>query len=139
MTSHKMSVPIRPVMDPLSETFWASLREKQVTLQECSECARLRFPPYPSCPYCGSDNGAWVPVSENARLYSWVVVHAPISPDLKNDVPYVVGLVQLDDGPRMIGRVIGCDVEELKREMPVRFHYHKVDSELTLLVFEAGH
>jgi len=136
MGKYKMSVPIRPVMDLTSKPYWESLKEKNLKLQGCLECGKQRFPPLPSCPYCGSQKGEWESVSGVAKLYSWIVIHTPINPDLKEDVPYAVGLVELDEGPRMAGRILGCPQEELKKDMPVRFHYQVIDDELTLLAFE---
>lgn len=136
MSNYKMSVPIRPIPDLTSKLYWESLSNKNLKLQKCSECGKLRFPPLPSCPYCGSQRGEWVNVSGNAKIYSWIVVHAPINPSLKEDVPYVVGLVELEEGPRMVGRILGCSPEDIRKDMPVRFHYHVVDNELTLLAFE---
>ncbi len=136
MGNYKMSVPIRPVMDMMSKPYWDSLKEKNLKLQKCLECEKLRFPPLASCPYCGFHEGEWVPFSGKAKLYSWIVVHAPINPDLKEDVPYAVGLVELDGGPRIAGRILGCSPEQLKKDMPVQFYYYVVDEELTLLAFE---
>lgn len=136
MEKYQMSVPIRPVVDDTSMPYWESLRNKDIKLQKCLQCGKLRFPPYPTCPFCGFQGDKWVPVSGRGKLYSWIVVHAPINPALEEDVPYTVGLVELDEGPRIAGRIVGCSPLDLKKDMRVRPNYKVVDEELTLLTFE---
>jgi uncharacterized OB-fold protein len=136
MSHYEMSVPIRPVADLTSRPYWESLKQKNLKVQQCLQCRRHRFPPLPGCPYCGSVEDEWVAVSGKATLYSWIVVHAPINPELNDDVPYAVGLAKLEEGPRMAGRIVGCSPDRLKKDMPLRFYYKVVDDELTLLTFE---
>ena len=136
MSLYQMSVPIRPVPDRTSRPYWESLKEKNLKVQRCLKCRRHRFPPLPGCPFCGSEEDEWAAVSGNAVLYSWIVVHAPINPGLQEDVPYAVGLATLEEGPRMAGRILGCDPDRLKKDMPLHLYYKVVDDELTLLAFE---
>jgi uncharacterized OB-fold protein len=95
------------VTDLDSASFWAALRQHRVVLQRCDGCGRMRFPPVPGCPYCGATLSADVEVDGRGRLYSWVRVHRVLAPGGEGDVPYTVGVVQLDAGPRMLGRFDG--------------------------------
>jgi uncharacterized protein len=97
-----------PEVDAESEPFWSALREHRVVVQQCAACGRLRFPLMPGCPYCGTGGRRQVEVSGRGRIYSLVRVHRALTPAMDNQVPYVVAVVQLDDGgPRMIVRVDG--------------------------------
>jgi uncharacterized OB-fold protein len=63
------------------------------------------------------------------------VIHHPVDKRLAAEVPFVVALVELEEGPRMVGRLVGCERHEIKAAMPVTVQYDDVDSELTLLNF----
>ena len=136
MENIHMNVPVRPVMDNDSKPYWESLQNKELKLQKCLECGKVHFPPSPGCPYCGSTDHEWVRISGKGKVYSWTVVNAPISPDLKDDVPFAVGLVELDVGARIVGRIIGCPLGEIRSDMAVRPIYRTIDDELTLICFE---
>jgi uncharacterized OB-fold protein len=74
-------------------------------------------------------------ISGRGTVYSWIVVHHPVDKRLAGEVPFIVALVELVEGPRMAGRLVGCDRDEVKAGMPVTVQYDDVDSELTLLNF----
>ncbi|HEX4579906.1 MAG TPA: OB-fold domain-containing protein [Candidatus Dormibacteraeota bacterium] len=97
-----------PTPDPESAAYWAALREHRIVLQRCPSCERIRFPWMPGCPYCGSALPALVvQVSGLGQVYSFVRVHRALTEATLGQVPYVVAVVQLDAGPRMVGRVAG--------------------------------
>jgi uncharacterized OB-fold protein len=96
-----------PVADGESAPFWSGLREHRIVLQACDQCARVRFPPMPGCPYCGAVGRREVDVDGRGRLYSWVGVHRALTPDMAGEVPYNVGVVAMDVGARVIARLDG--------------------------------
>ena len=96
-----------PRTDVDSEPFWAALREHRIVLQCCAADGRLRFPPMLSCPHCGTPGGDVVEVSGDARVYSWVTVHWPLTPAMADEVPYTIATVELAEGARMVGRLEG--------------------------------
>ncbi|HXA29705.1 MAG TPA: OB-fold domain-containing protein [Candidatus Angelobacter sp.] len=97
-----------PQVDIESRPYWDALREHRISVQRCTTCGRLRFPPMPGCPYCGARGFERVDVSGEGRVYSFVRVHRALTPAMEGEVPYVVAVVQLDGGgPRIIGRVDG--------------------------------
>ena len=126
----------RPEIDQDSAPYWQSLRKHAATIQRCTKCGRFRFPPSASCYYCGTPGGSWEPISGKGTIYSWIVIHHPIDPRLSGDVPFTVLLVELEEGPRVAGRLIGTSPQQLKVDMRVKVRYDDVDSELTLLNFE---
>jgi hypothetical protein len=125
-----------PKADNDSARYWKCLREHQAHLQKCVKCARFRFPPYPSCPHCGTLGGEWRPISGRGTIYSWVVIHHPVDARLATEVPFTVVLVELEEGPRVIGRLVGSGGNQTIGNMPVRTRYDDMGDELTLLNFE---
>ena len=127
---------VHPEIDQDSAPYWQSLREHRAKLQKCGRCGRFRFPPSPSCYHCGTLGGNWKVISGKGTIYSWTVVRHPIDPRLKGEVPFVIALVELEEGPRVATRLTGCDQEKVKVGMPVKAWYDDADAELTLLNFE---
>jgi uncharacterized OB-fold protein len=96
-----------PRVDDDARSFWAGMREHRIVLQQCEACGRRRFPPMPSCPFCGGPGGTDTEVDGHGKVYSWVVVHRALTPAQEGEVPYTVATVELPDGVRMVGRLIG--------------------------------
>jgi hypothetical protein len=87
--------------------FWDGLREGRLTLQRCRDCGRARFPVAPVCPYCGGSSADWQPLSGTGTVHSWIRYHRGYLPEFEPLMPYAVLCVELDDGPRMFGRLVG--------------------------------
>ncbi len=127
---------IHPEIDHDSAPYWKSLSKHTAKMQKCEVCGQFRFPPAPTCYHCGKAGGNWETISGKGKIYSWIVVHHPVDKRLAKDVPFVVALVELREGSRVVGRLIGCSNDEIKAGLPVRAVYDDVDNELTLLNFE---
>ena len=127
---------IHPETDLESEPYWASLKEHDAKLQKCGNCDRFRFPPLPSCPYCGVAGGEWAQISGKGTVYSWIVVHHPIDPRLIPELPFVVALIDLQEGSRVAARLTNVELDKIKVDLPVQAVYEDVDDSLTLYNFE---
>lgn len=99
--------PLPDPDDPRTSGFWAASRDGILAAQRCEHCGYLRWPPGPICPQCQTPGGAWVPIRPTGTLWSVAQYHRALNPAFRDDVPYSVGLVELDDGPRMYGTLLG--------------------------------
>jgi uncharacterized OB-fold protein len=81
--------------------FYAFLARGELRLQRCAQCGAFRHPPRHRCAACGSLDATWEPVSGRGRLFSWTVTHRPVDPAFTP--PYVVAVVELEEGPRLVG------------------------------------
>ncbi len=99
-----------PRVDVDSRAWWDGLRDHRLVLQRCEEDGRFRFPPMPSCPYCGTPGGTDTEVEGRGAVYSWVVVHRALTPDV-TEVPYTIATVELPAGVRMVGRLDGAPAD----------------------------
>lgn len=88
-----------------ADGFRSGLEEGRLLLRRCDACGRAAFPPMPGCPHCGHGEGHVVESSGAATLHSWTVCHVAFDPALADDVPYVVGVVDVAEGARLIARV----------------------------------
>jgi uncharacterized OB-fold protein len=91
--------------DPLTRPFWEAASRRELVLQRCAECGHHELFPRPFCVRCGSDRVEWVRAAGTGTVYSTTIVRIEISPDF--EPPYSVALVDLDEGPRMLGLVDG--------------------------------
>ena len=103
-----------PVPDEDSAPYWAGLREHRLELQRCDACGEVRFPRMPACPRCGSPEWSAYQATGAGRVYSWIVVQRALPPFEAADLPATIATVELDEGCRLLGRLVtgaaGVDV-----------------------------
>jgi uncharacterized protein len=98
-----------PRVTEFTTPFWRSLIEGDFRTTRCRSCRRLSFPPKPICPHCWGDDVAWETLPSDGKLYSWTRIHA--GPAIfEADLPYEVGIVDLDAGIRMACPLHGASV-----------------------------
>jgi uncharacterized OB-fold protein len=96
-----------PLVSPDGAPYWRAAAEERLELQCCADCGTYRFPPSHLCRQCGSDAADWREVSGNGTIYSFTIVHRAPTPEFRAHVPYVVALIDLAEGPRMMANIIG--------------------------------
>ena len=117
------------------QPFWDGAAEGRLTFQRCDDCGFIRWPAAGVCPECLSRAATWVEVEGNGTIWSHVVYHRAYAASLKADVPYAVGLVQLDCGVRLLTRLVGfgADAPEVGQVVSVR--YQELGDHGTVAVF----
>ena len=109
-----MSDPLpRPTPNGDSLPYWNAARERRLVLRECKACGRKHFMPRAVCPHCWSDRLDWVESNGDGTVHSFSVVHRAPSQTFAANVPYVIAMIDLDDGPRMFANVIGLNALEV--------------------------
>lgn len=108
-----------PRPSPVSQPFWEAAGRRELLLQHCAACDRWVFYPRRRCPYCWADELGWRRASGAGTVASFTAIHRPGHPAFAHDVPYVVALIDLAEGPRMLSNVVGCPFEEVEVGMPV--------------------
>jgi uncharacterized OB-fold protein len=93
-----------PYGDPLSRPFWEAAREHRLILQRCVACGRYQFYPRPFCLACPAGELEWAEVPGLGTVYSITTVRMNVLPEL--EPPYQVAIVELDEGPRMLGGIV---------------------------------
>ena len=111
--------PLPDVNWPPTARFWAAAAEGRLELPRCQSCGRLCWYPKESCSYCGDAALSWEPVAGRARLFSWAVVRNVFLPQYREKVPYLTGLVSLDEDPsvRLVTEIV--DYEHLEFDQPM--------------------
>jgi uncharacterized protein len=139
-----MSAPISPAVrlqrtlpQPTAESqpFWDACARHELVLPRCASCERFWFPPANRCQHCWSDDYAWTPVSGRASLFTYTVYRRAYAPELVDQLPYVVGIVELEEGPRLITNVVDCDPDRLRVELPVEVVFLDIADGVALHAF----
>ncbi|ETK31939.1 bifunctional MaoC family dehydratase N-terminal/OB-fold nucleic acid binding domain-containing protein [Microbispora sp. ATCC PTA-5024] len=128
--------PLRPAVNRDTAFFWEGARLGELRVQTCAACGLLRHPPGPVCPSCHSAERAYVVARGEGTVYSYVVHHHPPVPGL--ETPFAVAVVELPEGVRIVGNVVGCPPSEVSVGMPVRVEFREMDDELTLPMWVPG-
>jgi uncharacterized protein len=121
---------LRPLISQDTAFFWEGTAAGELRIQHCPECGKLRHPPGPMCPSCGSEKPDYVVVSGRGTVFSFVVHHAPKVPG--KTLPFVVALVELHEGVRMLGELIDVEPTAVRIDMPVEVALTRIDDDLTL-------
>jgi uncharacterized protein len=128
-------IGIAPEITPESEFWWDGISDHKLHIQLCSDCGKNWFPPVYRCPYCSSKNWEWSKASGFGKVFSWTVVHRALHPAFIDDVPYTILTVQLEEGPKILGRLIPSDISlSLYADMPVKAIFYTAGNQ-TLLGF----
>lgn len=124
-----------PVIDGESRPFWQAAREKRLKIMRCRACGRHFFYPRELCPHCHSAAVEWTRASGRGTIYTFTIARRPAGPAFKPDVPYVVALVELDEGPRLMTNIVAADVEKVRIGQKVEAVFEDVTDEVTLVKF----
>jgi uncharacterized OB-fold protein len=98
-----------PIVNADSAPYWQGARDGKLLLQRCTGCGALRFFPRYLCTACGSERVEWTEVSGRGRVQSFTIVHRAAFPEFQAITPYVVALIDLAEGPRMMTNIVGAD------------------------------
>jgi uncharacterized OB-fold protein/acyl dehydratase len=123
----------RPALTQDNAFWFEGARERKLLIQRCASCGKLRHPPRPMCGECRSLEWDTVEASGRGTVYSYVVNHHPQVPAF--DYPLAVGLVELEEGTRLVANVVGVEPADVHVGMPVEVEFVDHDPELTLPAF----
>lgn len=103
-----------PIADADTQQYWDAVAERRFVIQQCKTCTRYQYYPRSVCTSCSSLDLEFVPASGRGTIYSYTVSRRPAHPDLADRVPYVVGLVDLAEGPRMLVNIVASGPEDVR-------------------------
>jgi uncharacterized OB-fold protein len=124
----------RPGITPDNAFFFEGAKQHKLLIQQCSACQTLRHPPQPRCDRCGSYEWHPLEASGKGTVYSYVVNHHPQVPAF--DYPLPLGLIELEEGTRIVAEIVGCAPADIAVGMEVAVTWIDADDELTVPAFE---
>jgi len=122
--------PLRPAINADTRFFWAGAEAGELRIQRCRGCGTLRHLFGPVCPHCHGTSHDHVVASGRGEVFSYVVHHHPPVPGRK--APFVVAVVQLPEGVRIAGNVLGVPSDQVHVGMLVEVVFERADAELVL-------
>ena len=128
-----MTVRAKPAENLDTKFFWDGARGGLLLIQQCAECSTFRHPPRPMCPACNSLRWEAVESSGKGVVHSYVIPHHPKLPGFEE--PYVVALVDLPEGVRMVSNVRGIAPSAVTNGMEVELFFETFDDDVTLPQF----
>lgn len=136
MTTNAYQGPL-PVKQPESDFYWEKAQAHELWLRRCVDCGKAFFYPRDFCPGCGDRNVEWTQASGRGTLHTFAIVHRAPLPAFRDNVPFVVAMVDLEEGPRIPTNLVGVepDPANIKVGMAVQVDFADVTEEVTLPVF----
>lgn len=117
----------KPIPEANADTrpFWDACNRGELQVQQCRACGHRQFYPRGLCQRCKSEDLAWQPAEPRGHVYSFTIVHRAPTLAFRADVPYVIALVDLEAGVRMMMNVVNCDPESVAIGMPVNIVFEQ--------------
>jgi uncharacterized OB-fold protein len=127
-----------PLPKPTPETrpFWDAAKQGRLVIQACDDCGTRYFYPRPLCPACLSRRVRWLDASGRGRLHTFVINHRPPR-GFPVQEPFVIGIVELEEGPRMMSHIVGvtADPAALRCDMALEVVFEPLSADITVPKF----
>ena len=136
MSQKQYTKPL-PIPQPESDFYWEKAKQHELWLRQCNDCKSTYFYPRNICPDCFSRNTTWIQSSGKGTVHTFAIVHRAPTPAFRDDVPYVVAMVDLEEGARMPTNLVGIepDPEQIRAGMQVEVTFEDVTEDVTLPKF----
>ena len=112
----------QPHPTEITQPYWDGTAAGKLMLQRCTQCGTIRHYPQLLCTNCYADGVEWIEASGRGTVHSWTIAHHAFHPAFKGELPYTLLIVDLDEGPRAMGRLDG-DPAALRLGLPVQVHF----------------
>lgn len=119
-----------PALNPGDDAYFKAAGEGRLVIKKCKDCGKLHHYPRAICPHCFSQNLEWVQAKGTGEIYTFSVTRRG------GPVPYAIGYVTLDEGPKMMTNIVNCDLDAIKIGMKVKVCFVKSENGTALPVFE---
>ena len=121
-----------PQPDEASQPFFDGARQGKLMIMRCKNCGAYRYPARDRCDVCWSTATAWVQASGRGTVYTFGIMHQLYAPGFKDDLPYNVAVVELEEGPRLTTNLVGVANDDVRAGMPVTVTFDRLTDEITL-------
>ena len=124
-----------PQITPLSKPFYDAARKHKFLIQRCKDCSEYVFYPKHFCPYCLSENLDWVESSGKGKIYSYTVCRSNVPAEFAPSLPYVVAIVELEEGVWTLTNIVDCNPDDVKCDQPVEVTFEDVTDDIAIPKF----
>ena len=127
---------IIPTLTVETQPYWDACQQETLLLQQCKECDHIQFYPRLMCSKCSSREVGWIESSGFAKVLTYTIVHRPILPAYQKEAPYILALVQLEEGPTMMTNIVNCPHETINCNLQVKVLFQPWSEDFLVPVFE---
>lgn len=124
----------RPYQD--TQAYWDAAKDKRLLLQRCRDCSKFQFYPRGVCSHCLGSALEWVESSGRGIVHTFTIAYRAPHPGFADDVPFVIAMIELEEGVRMMSNIVECDPKSVRIDMPVRVVFEAATPDITLPKFE---
>lgn len=128
--------PVLPMLSDVSRGFYDGCRQGRLLYQRCRDCEETVFFPRKYCPGCLGENLAWQESSGKGTIHSFTVTRSFAPSEFSALTPYVLAVVKLEEGFKLMTNIVNAPLDGLRCEQPVRVVFERVDGDITLPKFE---
>ena len=125
-----------PEITPESRPFWEGCKRHQFLLQHCRACGALQHYPRGVCASCCGADLEWQPSLGRGTVYTFTVTHRSQARGFKEEVPYVLAWVELEEGVQVMTTIVGCDPARVTIGMAVEVTFEDVNAEVSIPRFK---
>jgi uncharacterized OB-fold protein len=120
--------------DAWTAPYWQAAAEHRLVAAKCGDCGAFRVPPAPFCWNCRSQVTEWPQLSGHGTVYTYTVIRRAVIPQIREVVPYVVAVIELDDAPgaRLVGNVLDVDPDDVRIGLAVTVAWDDIRPGLTI-------
>ena len=111
-----------PALDGVSKTYWEAGARGELLFQQCPACGNRQLYPRAMCTACG-ETPEWVRASGRGTVHTFTVIRQNYGRPFRDELPYVVAIVELEEGPRLMTNVTGIAVEDVRIGLPVQVYF----------------
>lgn len=126
----------RPQLRGEEAPFYEAADDGRLVVQRCPSCEQIVFYPRTVCPHCHLGTPEWIDASGRGHVYSFSVLHRAGSPGFEANIPYVVALVDLEEGVRMLANLVHVPPEDVEIGMPVSVTFERRAEDFVVPQFE---
>ncbi len=138
MSISEMGVEGRPVpeLDPVSKHYWEATTRGELLVQECPSCGTRQFYPRALCKMCAK-TPEWLKTAGRGKVHTFSIVRQNGNEPFKQWLPYAVVVVELEEGPRIMGNLVGSDVDDVHIGMEVSVDFVPLTDQASLPFWRA--
>lgn len=125
-----------PANNPITEPYWSGTKDKILLLQRCRSTGKFQFFPRATSIHDLGAEIEWIEASGKGKIYSYSIQYRPANPTMGDKVPYIVALVELEEGIRLMTNIVGCEPDEVNINDPVKLTWEKLSDGRHLPLFE---
>ena len=126
-----------PKIDEESKGFWEACQRHELYIQRCRACGAKRYYPRALCPFCLSSDTEWLRCAGRGTVYSFTVTYQNQAPGFRDQLPYVMAYVELEEGVRLLSNIVECAPDAVRIGMPVEVVFDDVMPEITVPKFRS--